>query len=111
MNAKAQSQHFQSQSIAILAIATGAIGFGLLGSEFRASMEFLPTMQFVGAGYVLVAYIALVGSVRHILESEHMTGRHEVQGPLLNMFLLVLYVVVIFVAEIFDTPASYLPPA
>ena len=111
MNATAQSQHLQSQSIAILAIATGAMGFGLLGSEFRVSMEFLPTMQFVGAGYVLVAYIALVGSVRHILESERVTGRRVVQGPLLNMFLLVLYVVAIFVAGILDTPASHLPPA
>ena len=41
----AHTQHYQSQSIAILAIATGAIGFGLFQAEFRVSMEFLPTVQ------------------------------------------------------------------
>ena len=30
-----QSQHFQSLAVAILATATGAIGFGLFGAEFR----------------------------------------------------------------------------
>ena len=101
-----QSQHFQSQAVTMLAIATGAIGFGLFGTEFRVSMELLPTMKFVAGGYVLVFYLALVRSVRGILESCKVTGRDVVRGPLFNMFLVVLYVVSIFVTDIFDGPTG-----
>ena len=50
-----QSLHFQSQAVAMLAMATGAIGFGLFGEEFPVSMELLPTMKLVAGGYALVA--------------------------------------------------------
>ena len=104
------SQHFQSQAVTMLAIATGALGFGLLGAEFRVSMEILPMGKFVAAGYVLVAYVALVRSVRGILESDGVTGNDVVRGPLFYLLLVVLYVVSIFVIGIFNNPADH-PPA
>ena len=107
----ADSQHFQSQAVTILAIATGAIGFGLFGADFRVSVDLLPTMKFVAGGYVLVFYIVLVRSVRGILESGGVTGKDVAQGPLFYMFLVVLYVVSIFVVGIFDNPANNPPPA
>ena len=107
----ADSKHFQAQSVTLLAIATGAVGFGLFGAEFRVSMEFLPTAKFVAAGYVLVVYVALVRSVSRILQSDDVTGEDVVQGPLFYMFLVVLYVVSIFVVGIFESPANSPPPA
>ena len=59
--------HCQSQAVTMLAMATGAIGFGLFGEEFRVSTELLPTMKLVAGGYALVCYLLLVGSVRDIL--------------------------------------------
>ena len=106
MNVEARSQHFQSQAVTMLAVATGAIGFGLFGAEFRVSMEFLPTLKFVAGGFVLVSYVALAQSVKDILESADVTGRDVATGPLVNMFLVVIYVVCIFVADVFDNPAG-----
>ena len=102
MSVEAQSQHFQSQAVTMLVMATGAIGFGLFGTEFRVSTELLPTMKFGAGGLVLVFYVMLVRSVRNILESSEVTGRDVVAGPLFHMFLVVLYVVFIFVVDIFD---------
>ena len=107
----AASRHFQSQAVTMLAVATGALGFGLLGAEFRVSTEILPMGKFVAAGYVLVAYVALVRSVRGILESDSVTGKDVVRGPLLCLFLVVLYVISIFVIGIFDRPADNPLPA
>ena len=105
----AASRHFQSQAVTMLAVATGALGFGLLGAEFRVSTEFLPTVKFVAAGYVLFFYVALVRSVRGILESDGVTtGEDVVRGPLFYLFLVVVYVISIFVIGIFDNPAD--PP-
>ena len=83
------SKHFQAQSVTLLVTATGVLGFGLLGADFRVSMEFLPTAKFVGAGYVLAAYVVLVRSVRGILEKDNVTGKDVVQGPLTYLFLVV----------------------
>ena len=106
MNVEARSLHFQSQAVAMLAVATGAIGFGLLGAEFRVSTDFLPTLKLVAGGFVIACYVALVGSVRKILERDDVTGRDVVTGPLFNLFLVVFYVVCIFVADVFDNPAG-----
>lgn len=88
----------------MLAIATGAIGFGLVGQEFRVSTELLPTMRLVAGGYALVCYLLLVRSVRDILESDGVTGREVTQGPLTNMLLVVLFVVSVFVIGVADDP-------
>ena len=88
----------------MLAIATGAIGFGLVGQEFRVSTELLPTMRLVAGGYALVCYLLLVRSVRDVLESDGVTGREVTQGPLTNMLLVVLFVVSVFVIGVADDP-------
>ena len=101
-----QSQHFQSQAVAMLAIATGAIGFGLFEAEFRISMDLLPMTKLAVGGAAVVCYLVLFRSVGVILESREVTGRDVVRGPLFNMFLVVFYVVSIFVTDIFDGPAG-----
>ena len=85
-------------------MATGAIGFGLIGQEFRVSTELLPTMKLVAGGYALVCYLLLVRSVRDILERDDVTGLQVSQGPLTNMLLVVVFVVSVFVVETFDSP-------
>ena len=82
-----RTPHFQSQAVAMLAIATGAIGFGLIGQEFRVSMELLPTMKLVAGVYALACYLLLVRSVRNVLESDEVTGLEVSQGPLTNRLL------------------------
>ena len=83
MSVCAQTRHFQSQAVTILAIATGAIGFGLFDAEFRVSMETLPTMKFVAGGYAIVCY----------------------------MLLVVFFVVSVFVVGIFEGQSGSSPPA
>ena len=102
MSVHAETRHLQSQAVTILAVATGAIGFGLFGAEFRVSMEILPTMKFVAGGYAIVCYMLLVRTVRNILESSNVTGQQVVRGPLTNMLLLVFFVVSVFVVGIFE---------
>ena len=91
----------------MLAIATGALGFGLFGAEFRVSTELLPVMKLAAGGLALVFYVALAESVRVILQNGSASGRQLARGPLKTMFLVVFYVVSVFVIEIFDSP----PPA
>ena len=107
----ADSQHFQSQAVTMLAIATGASGFGLFGADFRVNMGLLPTMKFGFGGYLIFCYVMLAKSVGRILQSDVVTGKDVAQGPLFYMFLVVLYVVSIFVVGIFDNPANNPPPA
>ena len=106
MSAHEETRHFRTQAVTMLAIATGALGFGLFGAEFRVSTEFLPTMMFVAGGFALVCYVALAESVRVILSSDDLNGRRVARGPLMYMFLVVVYVVCVFVAGIFDSPPS-----
>ena len=85
----------------MLAIATGALGFGLFGAEFRVSTEPLPAMKLVaGATRARSCWVALAESVRVILQSDGVTGRQVARGPLMAMFLVVVYVVCVFVAGI-----------
>ena len=106
MSVHEETRHFRTQAVAMLAIATGALGFGLFGAEFRVSTEFLPTMMFVAGGLALVCYVGLAESVRAILLSRDVNGRRVARGPLTYMFLVVVYVVCVFVAGIFDSPPS-----
>ena len=103
MSAHEETRHFRTQAVTMLAIATGALGFGLFGAEFRVSTEPLPTMKFVAGGLALVFYVALAESVRVILRSGDVTGRQVAQGPLRAMFLVVVYVVSVFVIGILES--------
>ena len=70
------------------------------------STEFLPTFKLVAGGFVLVFYVAVAQSVKDILESEVVTGRDVATGPLARLFVLVIYVACIFVADILDNPSG-----
>ena len=105
MNGREETRHFRTHAVTMLAIATGALGFGLFGAEFRVSTEFLPTMKLVAGGLALVFYVALAKSVRVILLSGDVTGRQVARGPLRNMSLVMVYVVTVFVVGIADGPS------
>ena len=107
MSVHEDTRHFRNQAVTMLAIATGVLGFGLFGVEFRVSTEPLPAMKFVAGGLALVFYVALAESVRVILQNGDVTGRRVAQGPLRALFLVVVYVVSVFVIGIFEGP----PPA
>ena len=89
----------------MLAIATGTLGFGLFGAEFRVSTELLPVMKLAAGGLALVFYVALAESVRVILQSGDVTGRQVARGPLRQMFLVIVYVATVFVVGIADSPS------
>lgn len=106
MSVHEETRHFRTQAVTMLAVATGALGFGLFGAEFRVSAEILPTMMFVAGGLALAFWVTLAESVRVILQTGDVTGRQVARGPLRSMFLVVVYVVCVFVAGIFDSPPS-----
>lgn len=104
-------RHCQTLAVALLGIATGAVGFGLFGAEFRVSSELLPTAKLVVGGYALVSYVFLIASVRDILGLDDTTDAEVVKQPLGDMFAVVLFVISVFVIGIFDKPADNQPSA
>ena len=105
MSRHEETRHFRTQAVTMLAIATGALGFGLFGAEFRVSTDLLPTVKLVAGGLALVFYVALAESVRAILQSGDVSGRQVARGPLRNMFLVMFYMVSVFVVGIADSPS------
>ena len=104
MSVHEETRHFRTQAVTMLAIATGALGFGLFGAEFRVSTDLLPAMKFAAGGLALVFYSVLTGSVSSTLQSGDVSGRQVARGSLRNMFLVMFYVVSVFVIGIFDDP-------
>ena len=104
MSVDPDTRHCQAQAVTLLAIATGVLGFGLFGAEFRLSTEPLPALKFASGGLALVIYMALAESVRVILRNDGVTGRQVAEGPLRRMFLVVVYVISVFVVGIFEGP-------
>ena len=106
MNEHEETRHFRTQAVTMLAIATGALGFGLFGAEFRVSTELLPAMKLAAGGLAFVCYMALAESVRCMLRDGDVTGRQVARGPLRSMFLVVFYVVSVFIIGVFEGPPS-----
>ena len=105
MSVREETRHFRTQAVTMLAIATGALGFGLFGAEFRVSTDPLPAMKLAAGGLALVFYAVLTGSVSGILQSGDVSGRQVARGPLRIMFLVMVYVVSVFVVGIVDSPS------
>jgi hypothetical protein len=108
----AHSNH-QNQALTILTIATAAIGFGLFGSDFDTGTTLLegglsPTFARAKLGYGIVAlgfYVTVLKSVREILmQSDNVTGRHIVEGPLSRMYAEMVFVALIFIVGAFEEP-------
>ena len=111
-----QSQHFQSLSLTILAIATAAIGFGLFGVDFPIIAS-LPDLQgpalfwaalklICGAGGI-VSYASVLVMVSKILTQDSpVTGRRVALGPLLLMGVVMAFVALIFISGVFEEPSG-----
>ena len=54
MSVREETRHFRTQAVTMPAIATGTLGFGLFGVEFRVSTELLPAMKLAAGGLALV---------------------------------------------------------
>ena len=105
MSVREETRHFRTQAVMMLAIATGALGFGLFGAEFRVSTDPLPAMKLAAGRLALVFHTVLTGSVSGILQSGDVSGRQVARGPLRNIFLVMVYVVSVFVVGIVDSPS------
>ena len=107
-----QSQHFQSISVTILAIATAAVGFGLFGADFRV-ISSIPELQgpalfwaalklICGAG-AMVSYASVVVAVGRTLAQEvPVTGRQVTLGVLLLAGVVMAFVALIFIIGVFE---------
>ena len=112
----AQSRHFQSQAVAILAIATAVVGFGLFGTDFQSgSILWTGGLNGVIARIKLILAMAAVGfyfaamlSVRKIMrQRDEVTGAQIANWPLSLTFAETIDVGLIFLIGILEEP----PPA
>ena len=109
-----RSQHFQSLSVTILAIATAAVGFGLFGADFRVGENILETglsshlvrLKVIAALSVLICYSVLVVSVARILGRKEVTDGHVVNGPIRWMAMEMTYVAAIFIIRVLEEPPT-----
>ena len=95
----------------MLGIASGALGVGLFGTEFRVSSDTLPTARLVVGGYALVSYSFLIISVRETLGFVDVTDAKLIRKPLGYMVAVVFFVAFVFVIGIFDKPTHGQPSA
>lgn len=77
-----ESRHFQSLSIAILAMGTAAVGFGLSGADVSSEPALLLGIRLAAGLFILGYYVGLVHSVRKILIRPDVSGEDVMQGPL-----------------------------
>ena len=93
------SRHFQSLAVTILAIGTGALGFGLFGADYyQEGTSFVAKAAFLmGSVLALFYYSMLLYSVGIILVRTDVSGREVRQGPLHWMFLLIGCIAMIFI--------------
>lgn len=112
MPAHQPSQHFQSLSVTILAIATAAVGFGIFGADFRI-ISGLPELHGIvlfwavlklicGAG-AMIGYASVVVAVGKMLTQESpVTGRQVALRPLLLTGVVMVFVAFIFIIGVFE---------
>ena len=112
----AQSRHFQSQAVAILAIATAVAGFGLFGTDFQTGSilwtgglsGLLARIKFILAMTAVATYIAAMLSVWKIMrQKDEVTGAQIANWPLSLTFAETIDVGLIFLIGILEEP----PPA
>ena len=110
----AQSRHFQSQAVAILAIATAVIGFGLFGTDFQSGSILwtgglsgtLARIKLISATVAVAWYVATMLSVRKIMrQRDEVTGSQIANGPLLLTFVETINVAMIFFVGILEEPS------
>lgn len=110
----AQSRHFQSQAVAILAIATAVVGFGLFGTDFQTGSILwtgglsgaIARMKLIFAMAAVASYIAAMLSVWAIMrQKDEVTGVQIANGPLLLTFGETIDVGLIFLVGILEEPS------
>ena len=83
-----ESRHFQSLSVAILAMGTAAVGFGLFGAELSPRPALPLAVKFVAGLFAIGYYFGLVHSIRGILTRSEVSGEDVMHGPLFWMLLI-----------------------
>ena len=100
----------QNQALAILAIATAAIGFGLFGADWELQAQgeqnkgisLIYVMQLVAILGAISYYFAVLWDAARILRQEDtVTGLELVQGPMLSMAGEMLCLAWLFLIRVF----------
>ena len=100
-------------AIAILAIATAAVGFGLFGFNLKIDPVSLALTGIPGATSILFSFVVLtllvyailvISISRLLLRDENPTGRDLVGGPFYWMSIEMLLLGVTYIMRIFQTP-------
>ena len=100
------SRHFQSLSIAILAIATTALGLGIFAGYFRSDAEspsFILITRAIASSAAIIYYAILAVTVSNILLEDRdgrPTGGDVVHGPLMWMMQIMWCVATIFFLDV-----------
>ena len=100
------SRHFQSLSIAILAIATTALGLGIFAGYFHSDAEtpsFILITRAIASSLAMTYYAILVGTVSNILLEDRAgrpTGRDVAHGPLRWMMQIMWCVATLFLLNV-----------
>ena len=106
--------HHQTIAIAILTIATAAIGAGLFTADFqtgeilleRGLSPFGARLKLGFAGLALAFYATVLKSVRDIfLRDQKVTSRQVAAGPLFRLYMVLGYISLIFIISVFEDPA------
>lgn len=100
------SRHFQSLSIAILAIATTALGLGIFAGYFRSDAEspsFILITRTIASSAAIIYYAILAISVSNILLKDREsgpTGRDVAHGPLMWMMQIMWCTATLFFLDV-----------
>lgn len=103
-----RTRDYQQMAIAILAIATAAIGIGLWAQNFDGSLPksdnpWLEVLYWIQVPSVLAAtllYFVAFASVARILAlNRNITGKDLVQGPVVWLWMQMGFLALLFLAE------------
>ena len=112
----------QEQAIAILAIATAVIGFGLFGGDFfgpriptdlqsnlpAGTLAFLRSAKAICGVMVVAQYVFVFVSVKRIFMLRNdATGEHVADGPLTQLYLQVWFLAIIFLIDVLERMATH----
>lgn len=105
------TRDYQQMAIAVLAIATAALGLGLWAQDFDLTLPDAENSWFIrlywarvaGVGAAVSFYFVTFAAVLKILWQDHaVTGYDLVRYPLAGLYIQMLILALLFLAEFFS---------
>ena len=100
MTGDEKTRHFQSQSVTILAIGTGVLGFGLFGAD--VDWRQLAPHGLVLGILAIAMYSMLVYSVAEILTRTDVSGEDVANRPLMLLYGCILLMVLLLFMNLIE---------